>query len=275
MAFMKSAPVRKSRAIFSRIPRLIARTSASDDDYLHHPPVIVNSLPKSGTHLLMQLAMNLPGTRQYGSFIAQTPSLTLKLRSQQAIDRRIKSVAPGEVVGAHLHYSPETAEALRRRNALHLFIWRDPRDVLLSEAHYLAKMNRWHAMHKTFASLSDFDAQVRLAITGLDEHRYPRADKRIGPYMGWTESYGCVCLRYEDLVSPQTNIQECQRIIDAYKQLARSPRSLPSAKELVNAIDPQGSHTFNKGGIARWKEEMSPANLDLCHAILGKWTDPE
>lgn len=267
-----SAPLRKGLALVRKVPRALTRIAARDADWQRQPPIIVNALPKSGTHLLMQIAERIPGTRQYGSFLAQTPSLTLRLRSQTEIDRRIAAIVPGEIVGAHLYHTPATQAALSRINALHLFIWRDPRDVLLSEAHYLAEMSRWHAMHRSFAALPDGEARVRLAIEGQGD-RYPGAETRIGAYMGWTTSPDTLALRYEDLSSGTHQLAACQRILDAYAARATAEVRLPTAQALVAAIDPGRSHTFNRGGIARWKTEMSAANQALCRERLGPWLD--
>ncbi len=270
---MQSAPVRKGLAFAKRIPRAVARRAARGEDYRTRPPIVVNSLPKSGTHLLMQIAEALPGRRNFGVFIAQSPSLTLRTRGQEEIDALIAGMVPGEVVGAHLHYTPETAAALRGVNAVHLFIWRDPRDVLLSEAHYLAEMNPWHAMHKTFKALPDPESRVRLAITGTGDGRYPGAEERIGAYMDWPTAPGCIGLRYEDLVTPETQERECRRILEAYAAACGEEAGLPSTRELVAAIAPERSHTFSKVGGARWREEMSGDNLALRQVRLGPWLD--
>lgn len=270
---MQTAPVRKGLAFAQRVPRYFARQAASDEDYARRPPIVVNSLPKSGTHLLMQIAREMPDRRYYGGFIAQTPTMSIRTRTQVDIDALISRIVPGEVLGAHLHYTPETAAAFKRVNAIHLFIWRDPRDVLLSEAHYLAEMNPWHAMHKTFKALPDAESRVKLAITGTGDGRYPGAEERIGAYMGWLGDPGCISLRYEELVSPDTQARECQRVLDAYSAAASGGAALPSIPKLIEAINPERSHTFNRGGIARWRKEMSGENLALCQERLGRWLD--
>jgi sulfotransferase 6B1 len=270
---MQTAPVRKGLAFAQRVPRYLARRTACEADYRKRPPIVVNSLPKSGTHLLMQIARAMPDRRHYGTFIAQTPTMAVRMRTQGNIDTLISRIVPGEVLGAHLHYTPETARAFSSINAVHLFIWRDPRDVLLSEAHYLAEMNPWHAMHKTFKALSNTEARVKLAITGTDDGRYPGAEDRIGAYMGWLGKPGCVSLRYEELISPETQVRECQRILNAYDVACRGSAPLPSVQDLIKAINPMRSHTFNRGGIARWRREMSGENLALCQERLGQWLD--
>lgn len=267
-----SAPVRRGKALLRQFPRTVTRLTSEQADFASHPPIIVNSLPKSGTHLLMQIANAFPQTRYYGSFIAQTPSLTLRERTQAQLNARIDRIVPGEVLGAHLYYSPETAVTIGEKSALHLFIWRDPRDVILSEAHYLAKMSKFHAMHRTFKALPDTASRVELAITG-NGGRYLDIKERIGAYMGWIESPGCLSLRYEELVDPATQERECQRILDAYAQRCGGTEDLPSAVDLVTAISPEKSHTFNRGGIARWKSEMSEAHQAMCSERLGPWLD--
>jgi len=265
----KSAPARKGKAALNRVPRLIRRLQASDADYATHPPIIVNSLPKSGTHLMMQLADALPGVVNYGTFLAQTPSLTLKERSRAQIDARIAALAPGEVVGAHLYYSPETAAAFAKRNALHLFIWRDPRDVILSEAHYLAEMARFHAMHATFKKISDPEARVKLALTGDGTSRYPDAHARVAPYLGWCDDPQAVVMRYERAIHPKTQAGEVARVVAAFvKQGGEVADQAILTQSLVQAVAPKHSHTFHKGGVARWMQEMSTSNQALAKDIM-------
>lgn len=245
----------------------MARMRAGADAYAQHPPIIVNSLPKSGTHLLMQLAEALPGATNYGTFIAQHPSMTLRPRTQDEINGRLSALAPGEVVGAHLHHSPATAQAMAYRNALHLFIWRDPRDVVLSEAHYLAHLARFHAMHRTFKNLTTFEDQVRLALLGDGTERYPAAGERIRPYLTWrTACQNVLCFQYESLTDPARTDRDIHRLIDGFEQQGGTagPRD-QLFDRLKTAIDPERSHTFNKGGIARWRREMSADNQALAN----------
>ncbi|WP_293418517.1 hypothetical protein, partial [Phenylobacterium sp.] len=57
-----------------QVPRAIERQRSTPASYASSPPIIVNSIPKSGTHMLMQVARAMPGTRYYGSFVARIPS---------------------------------------------------------------------------------------------------------------------------------------------------------------------------------------------------------
>ncbi|MDO8902475.1 MAG: hypothetical protein Q7V15_14095, partial [Phenylobacterium sp.] len=185
--------------------------------------------------MLMQVARSLPNGRYYGSFLAQTPSLTMRLRTQPEIDFHIGRIVPGEVVGAHLHYTEASNERIKSINALHLFIYRDPRDVLLSEAHYLGEMNRWHALHKIFAEAPSQEAGVTLAINGSDDPRFPGVVERYSPYAGWLQAEGALAIRYEDAVGPARD-SVIERVLQAWRD--RGGRGDISLSELTAAIDP-------------------------------------
>ncbi len=262
---LNSAPVRKGRALANRVPQAAVRRSARPFDYRKAPPVVVNSLPKSGTHMLMQIAQGLPGTRYFGTFIPQTPSLTLRERRQDALDRLIQRIAPGEVVGAHLYYNERTAAALDTVNALHLFIHRDPRDVLLSEVHYLTSMAPWHRMHRAFASLDDHEARVHLAIVGDGTDRYPDSSRRIGAYLGWCESENPTVVSYEQLSDRSLLLSKVGDIIKAYGERGASITDSAGLRQsLIDAIEPEKSHTFNRGTTGRWRHEMSEQAVSMC-----------
>lgn len=217
----------------------------------------------------MQIAQTLPGARYYGSFIAQSPSLSLRERSQDQLSSMIDAIVPGEVLGAHLHYSVETQNALSRRNALHLFIWRDPRDVIVSEAHYLAEMNRWHAMHQSFAALKDPQDRIKLAINGDGTDRYRCAKDRINAYMHWRDAPGCLSFSYEELTNQNRLLAALERIMDRFETLGGKIDDRDELQQqMIKAIDPGKSHTFNKGGTGRWRKEMSDENVALLKEMM-------
>lgn len=243
---------------------------AVEKNYQISPPIVVNSVPKSGTHLLLQITRALPNARYFGSFIAQTPTMARQVRPQSKISRLIEQIAPGEVLAAHLHYTTETAAALNQKNTVHLFIHRDPRDIVISESHYLANMNKWHSLHKYFKAEPDVQQRIQMAIEGLEQTAiYPDIGARMKSYFGWRDDPNCIDIRYEDLIDPDKRIGQLKRIIAAWQskggQCADEKKLLQS---LVAAIDPRLSHTFHKGGAARWRTEMSKKNLDLIERYI-------
>lgn len=244
----KVTPLRKGLAFGLQLPRAFIRRMAGSDAYRATPPIIVNSIPKSGTHLLMQVARALPDARYFGSFLAQQPSLSLRQRSQHEINRGLGRLVPGEVLGTHLHYTAQTAASMRRMNSVHFMIVRDPLDVLLSEAHYLRSMARFHRMHREFQTLSAEDAIAR-ALSGSVENPeiFPEFAQRILPYCGWAADSDCCIIRFEDMREQAKSGEVVGRIIAYWAERTGYPQDqLPALNRLaLNAIQPEKSHTFS------------------------------
>ncbi len=252
----RHAVLRKGMALAMRPVGNIQATVMPAGSWQTRPPIIVHSLPKSGTHLLLQQVRAVPGGRYLGRFIASSPSISQKTRHPQAIVRRLRSVAPGERVGGHLFHSENLVQTLRERNFVSLFICRDPRDVLISELHYLTEMNRWHRMHGYFKRLPDFSDRLSLALYGMDD-RYPECNKRFLPYAGWMKSKGTLVVRYEALIGPDRD-DVLREIIARFKIQGGF---IPDAESVLSAMnlagDPSTSHTFREGGIGKWRRGLA------------------
>ncbi|GAB3241357.1 sulfotransferase domain-containing protein [Mycolicibacterium hippocampi] len=258
----RNAVLRKG-IVFAREPVLQLQGLVTDSkDFATAPPIVANSLPKSGTHLLLQITRALPGSRYFGRFIATSPSLTQRERSPAVLARRIARTLPAETLGAHLFHFTEVEVALRRINALHLFIYRDPRDVVISEVNYLAEMNRWHRMHRHFAALPDATSRLKLALEGFDA-RYPEANARMLPYAGWLDVPGVVAIRYENLFGPR-QADEIARVVAAWRlQGGTSADEDALVERLRRAVDPSKSHTFREGGSGKWRRGMTDAEAEM------------
>ena len=118
--------VRKGSALLLLARKqLITRPPAAD--YAATPPVLANSFPKSGTHLLDQIVAGLPDRVNYGAFLSSmTSSFQYRRRTSKSTLRFIKASLPGEIVRAHLFFDPQFDAALDARNVVHYFIYRDP-----------------------------------------------------------------------------------------------------------------------------------------------------
>jgi len=272
----KSSILRKSVALAQEPGRRWRAWRATEADYRAHPPVICNSFPKSGTHLLVQVLEALPGVTNRGAFLASIPSVTFRERSPEAMAARIQRIGPGELVSAHLHHHPLCAEALRRKNAVHYFIYRDLRDVAISEAYYLTNMNRWHRLHRYYRGLPDDHTRIAWAITGEKDPAfpfdYPDIGQRFARFHPWLSDPSVCTVRFEDLVGPQrrTTIERIVRhYLDAAKMPADDLASLVSRAE--SAIDPRRSHTFRSGKSGGWRHTLTDEHIRLIDAVAGTW----
>lgn len=243
------------------------------------PTVVVNSIPKSGTHLALQLARALPNTVYLSGFLAQTPSLTLRHRSTDEVLRRLDTLLPGEVIGAHLHHDPAVEDRLSDPGRfLALMVIRDPREVLVSEADYLANAAPFHRAHRAFKRADDLRGRIGLALDGVPGIAFPDLRARIEPYVRWMDAAGVVTVRYEDLVGegrPEALTRIARAHLDRLPATDDAPAgaTTPSVDQVVAAmaaaIDPANSHTFRRGGTDKWRTELTAAEIDRADELIG------
>lgn len=255
------------------IPRIGMNWVASHDDYTEFPPIIANSFPKSGTHLLIQILQTLPGVRNWGLFLASIPSFTFQEIKPKRMSKKVLWLAPGEMAGAHLFYSAEVSAAIKEKNVIHFFIYRDPRDVVISESYYLTLMNRWHRLSKYFRALSNMEERVMFSITGATDpdfpYDYPDVAQRFRKYQPWIYDSNVFSIKYEDLITKKKD-QVVREIVQFYSDRSCLKFSIDTciAKALKN-INPKNSHTFRQGKIGGWCSVFSEKHKHYFKDISG------
>jgi hypothetical protein len=225
---------------------------------------------------LFQVVDGLPNSTNYGVFLASmTSSFRFRERSPENASRFIRSFVPGEVVRGHLFFHPQNAADLRDKNAVHYFVYRDPRDVVVSEAHYLREMNRWHRLHGHFARLASLNDAIALSISGFDPPQagidYPNIAERFARYRGWLDCDNCLAIRFEDLRSEEQQPNVIRRMADFY--LRRCDQNVDvseCARQMASSIAPEKSHTFRSGKKAGWKSEFTPELRRLFDRCAGQ-----
>lgn len=263
----RSSVIRKGTALALRIPRRISSVLARNGP----SPVLVNSVPKSGTHLLLQLVSGAPGLVHWGSFIASEPSLTLRRRRAEEEVQLLRRLVPGEISPAHLFWSEQVARAVQDLGIRHLFIYRDPRAVAVSEAHYLTHMNRWHRLHSLFARLPSEKERLRLSIAGQAgaDVGFPNIRERMGKYLGWLGE-PCLAVRYEDLRSDRQE-SEARRIAGYLFGWDQSTdECATTAREMLAMVEPGRSHTYRSGKVRGWVSVFDDELRSLFKEIAGE-----
>jgi hypothetical protein len=270
----RNGVVRKVARAILAVPKWIESQRASRDDFAARPPMLANSFPKSGTHLLVQVVEGLPGRVNYGAFLgSETSSFQLRIRSAENTLRFIRGFVPGEIIRGHLYFDPRYAEGLARLHTVNYFIYRDPRDVVVSEAHYLRDMNRWHRLHPYFRRLSSMEDAVMLSITGLEPPVpgivYPNIAERFARYEGWLQCDECLAIRFEDLTSDRQP-ELIRQIAEFYARRTGSPIDVEACvKTMSTLVAPQKSHTFRSGKKAGWQREFTPAHRQRFAELAG------
>jgi len=273
MNWRKNILLKKARRYGMTIPRFYNVVTSDSADYIKTPPIFLNSFPKSGTHLLMQVLQAIPGIKDWGLFLASTPSYTFKEIPATIMAGKIKAISPGELVTSHVYSSSEVDDALDIINAVKYFIYRDPRDVVISEAYYLATMNRWHKLHDIYSSMSSDLERFQLSISGLPEGegiQYQDIGARFMKYSGWVSSKDCLPIKFEHLRSDSEKVEVVRNILSHYIDRVDGPFDLSELTDVaLKNIDPGNSHTFRSGGMRQWQDLLTDQQIDNLKVLVG------
>lgn len=180
-------------------------------------------------------------------------------------------VAPAELVTGHLYFQPAYHETLKRQHVMHFFIYRDLRDVVVSEAHYLGQMNPWHKLHRHFKDKS-LEERVTFAICGLPESALPYPDiaERFACFAGWLECPDTCCVPFEELAQEDTRQATVQRILDFCAHRDRTLSQATLLERALGNIEPKRSHTFRSGKAGGWRASFTPEHTRLMKERAGE-----
>jgi hypothetical protein len=266
---------RKLASAFFRVPRLYKQRLSTEEDYRLYPPLLCNSFPKSGTHLLQQILESFPEVVNYGTFIASRPALTYHQISLERHLRLIQGIAPAELITSHMHYYPELKSAIRKKNCLHFFIYRDPRDVVVSETLYLTYQYKTHRLHRFFSNhLTNDEERITISIKGVDQENvgfdFPNIRRRFEWYAPWISDQNTQCIKFEDLVNDNkasTVGAIVNTYLDGYNSDINRDDIITTA---LKSIDPKKSHTYRSGKIGGWRGLFTPGHIELMKSIAGQ-----
>ena len=238
------------------------------------PPVFGNSKPKSGSHLLLQILNGFTQIMPY-RYVDADPVRTIRRdggrRTADDVLADLKAVPRGVISWGYVEATPENVAFLCRPERVNYFIYRDPRDMLVSQVFFATDMHEEHGMHEYYQSLPDFGERLKAAITGIDrdglymvsvKHRYE------GVFQ-WLEQKHVLCLRFEDLIDNR------QSTLDAMlHEVERTGYRIPTPREkalsiLVEAIQPRKSHTFRSGKTGGWREHFTENHKTLFKDVAG------
>src|SRR5271157_963955 len=238
------------------------------------PPVCGNSKPKSGSHLLLQILNGFAQIMPY-RYVDADPIRTItkdgRRRTSDEILSDLKRVPNGVIGWGYLEATKENASFLTSSGRVNYFIYRDPRDMLVSQVFFATDMYEEHGMHAYYKSLPDFSARLKVVINGIDKDGLYMVSvkQRYEGVFQWLEQKNVMCLRFEDLVNKRdatlnAMLDEVEKT--GYKIPTPCEKALPI---LVDAIQPKKSHTFRSGKTGGWKEYFTDEHKKLFKDVAG------
>jgi hypothetical protein len=121
--------------------------------------------------------------------------------SRRWLTRRLSKVPDGGFVNAHCIYTPELADLFRQEGMRIVCILRDPRDVAVSQMHYIKQLEN-HFAHEGYMALPSDSERLLVSIRGgeLGGRKLQSLDERYRQFLRWERDGGAAVVKFEDLV---------------------------------------------------------------------------
>lgn len=238
------------------------------------PPIFGNAKPKSGSHLLTQILGGFCRLAPY-TYVEAEPVRTVKasggrFRADETLSH-LKRLPRGIIGWGYVDATPENVAFLCQPERVNYFIYRDPRDMLVSHIFFATDMHEGHGMHEYYQNLSDFDARLKVAITGIDKDGLYMVSvrQRYEGVFQWLEQPAVLCIRFEELINDRERI--LNQMLD---QVEKTGYNIPTPREksleiLLEAIQPKKSKTFRSGKIGEWKKYFKDEHKALFKGVAG------
>ena len=238
------------------------------------PPIFGNSKPKSGSHLLLQILNGFTQIMPY-QYVEADPWRTItkdgRRRSENEIVQDLRSTPRGVIGWGYVDATNDIASFLTGPGRVNYFIYRDPRDLLVSHVFFATDMNEEHAMNEYYNSLPDLGARLKVAITGIEQDglRMVSVKQRYEGVFQWLEQKNVLCIRFEELIN-----QRDATLNAMLDEVEKTGYRIPTPREqalqvLVEAIQPRKSHTFRSGKTGGWREFFTDEHKKLFKDVAG------
>ena len=240
------------------------------------PILMANSFPKSGTHLLDQVLMGFSKVSPFSPHVSlpfvSFDGETGKKKNVSEALHYLSQLRPLDVTSTHLLAWPETIQELRSPKFLPYFIYRDPRDVVVSHAFYITEMEPAHAHYNFYnQTLKNFDERLMVSIMGRPDANYefPDIGKRFELYADWLKEPNVLCVRYEDFIHDRHNtlLKVADHFLKRIDSIKLSSNEI--AEQLEISINPQRSPTFRSGRTGEWKKYFKEEHKRAFKEVAG------
>ncbi|WP_353051263.1 sulfotransferase domain-containing protein [Fictibacillus enclensis] len=228
------------------------------------PPFLMTSVPKSGTHMLHQILNGIPGISMdiqngkkkfFFDTITQEPEFFLELYRDHHF--RLTKLKANEFGLGHVFYTKEYANILQSLKMKHIFLYRDPRDVLVSLAYFIGKNWSEHPLHTLFNS-PEMTVKLKLMTLLYGTPSWPDFQTYMSRFYCWLEDEDTLHVCFEDLIRNEEDRKETlSRIVNyLYGDLVPLVSKEEMLVYMIGNINPQSSATFRSGKIGSWHNEF-------------------
>ncbi len=261
--------------------------------------VIIDSLPKSGTHLLAKLVAgmgfqdiniailndNYLDFSKKGDWDNWEPIRAANLGDQIANPARIycdttkalELLGPNQFCISHLEYKPKIKNAIAYNHISHLFIIRDLRDNICSMVDHRINL-RAHAYNPDWyyylSALSSDEDRLITAIEGRDRFLEPFAS-HLDYGAGWVDDPDTLVVRFEDLIGPSGGgeVDMQKRVIAQVAEFLGLTLANSEVDRLAATLWGGNTRTMNRGQRGSWDSRFTPRVEERFWEIYGPYME--
>ena len=205
-------------------------------------------------------------------------------------DRTYLNLKDGQVIAAHYSLNQEISQMLEDDELLGVYLYRDPRDAVVSGALYIKYALQNHFLHPLFSRLSEADA-ISLMLSGgvisIDDLPYEVTEKR-QPYVvyggmrnscdiiySWLQHPKVAKLRYEEFTRcPEGALSHSLESVGVVVSREKI-EALSKGKSFVSAsggwainVEDKTSH-FRKGIVGDYQNYFTELHRSICKFFIG------
>lgn len=236
------------------------------------PAVLGTAMPKGGSHFIHQV---LSGLANVGPFIRPGFPPVNRFEdnshlSEDEILAEIERMGSGEIRYGYIPCLEPYLSILKKPDRATVYIYRDPRDLVVSHVFYATYMHEGHGMHDHYTDeLDSMEARLNVAIEGSDQPglRLPSVWDRYSNYLAWIEEPGVHSVRFEDLIENRDEaLSGILDYLEGFNVHLPFPRPI-SIAGMKKAIQPKKSGTYRKGKPGNWQDHFTPENKAKFKAV--------
>jgi len=236
----------------------------------------LNGFPKSGLHWLALMmepiagpmpvidgALNKPWAGTFTHNAWSTNWTSIEKWSYKA-----SLVQPGYFLYGHCGHSEEVEHFLRLLGVAHVFIYRDLRDVVVSQAHHVTNNDNGRFRHPNkgiYLQMDSLEDVIGACITGIGD--YPGVLERWEQYAGWLDVDWVLKVRFEELAADAKAVARrllrygLARTANIYGvKLVTNEDVFEHVAELMvdSGNAKHKSRNYRRGQVGGWHEHFTP-----------------
>jgi sulfotransferase 6B1 len=214
--------------------------------------ILINSIPKAGTNLAERAIELLPWTRPKGF----RTLMDWHGSSSRIVDALCR-IQPRQYRVSHIPFCEAYLKPIRHKNIRVIFIIRDPRDVVVSNAKYVTEIDYTHRTHRAMSKFDNENDRLLAVICGIEGLLAP-VEQVWKRFLGWMSAPNTLLVRFEDLIGPKGGGDEARQIETVraiLRHLGIDPNSEIVSRVTDSVYSPDVS-TFRQGRIGNWKDHF-------------------